>query len=824
MIVTATTEVYIATARGPVNPYHVQILPVKHAPCFAACPPDLQQALQVQLVALRKMFADAGQECLPGSLQRRRNARGVFAVRRATHRGPPQRATRGLEWILTAHRMLGASRPPPIPPDRVRPGRPHPRPVPPRVWERWIPMGMSSANHMQVQVLPIDKSRRSLAVTELAKSGGPGRASLHRQVMPWDGGKKRIRVKLVQCKADVVRETARAVGWRECDLGDDNWDVAWADTTAALFRAVQQVKPFQRVNHFPLMQIICRKDLLAQHLQTIRQLCPSGAQEFSFFPETWVLPGDLQRFWTFVQQSFEKASPAKESRGRERSKSFGRRSQRSQGRSVDPHTSDDEDQEPMTFIAKPRSAARGEGIFLFQVRASDLRAPRQRLREVFDAEKLVVQSFLEKPLLIDGYKWDMRVYVLVTSAHPLTVYLYTDGLARFCTDLYAPPSSENLEMREMHLTNFSINWESEFFEDTEDGATGSKRSLRTVLESSIENGEEIWSAIACCVKKTLLAIGPKMEDHYDRFFGRSRDGGGSACFELLGFDFILDEQQRLYLLEVNSAPSLSCPTSLDREIKENVLSEGFRLLRLDGSEKVKHAERQQQRLVDRHKEHLARREELARQKEDCRSSVGFLSSTHRFPKLPPVGVPGTLTAPVPGAVPVPVPVPEKRSEKHWSTRLEESPPKELEHLKVKNVPGFVSYLEDSETDTDRNSEDEEAFGSQAEEGSDHEAEAFRFLGIPVSPNYVQILPISEDEGIWQEIQAGATRLAQGWTAARPQSQPPRRVSQMATSGAPPQTPRSSSRPRLKTMLPKSVPPARVSVRSVLPLKTVHLGL
>eukprot|EP00913_Durusdinium_trenchii_P024981 g23447.t1 len=72
----------------------------------------------------------------------------------------------------------------------------------------------------------------------------------------------------------------------------------------------------------------------------------------------------------------------------------------------------------------------------------------------------------------------------------------------------------------------------------------------------------------------------------------------------------------------------------------------------------------------------------------------------------------------------------------------------------------------------------------------------------------------------QEIQAGATRLAQGWTAARPQSQPPRRVSQMATSGAPPQTPRSSSRPRLKTMLPKSVPPARVSVRSVLPLKTV----
>jgi len=91
MIVTATTEVYIATARGPINPYHVQVLPVKHAPCFAACPPELQTAMQAQVLALRKMFLDAGQECL--------------------------------------------------------------------IWERWIPMGMSAANHMQLQVLPIDKSR-----------------------------------------------------------------------------------------------------------------------------------------------------------------------------------------------------------------------------------------------------------------------------------------------------------------------------------------------------------------------------------------------------------------------------------------------------------------------------------------------------------------------------------------------------------------------------------------------------------------------------------------------------------------------------------------
>ena len=62
----------------------------------------------------------------------------------------------------------------------------------------------------------------------------------------------------------------------------------------------------------------------------------------------------------------------------------------------------------LTFIAKPRAAARGNGIFLFQVRASDLRPPRGRLKEVLEAERFVVQSFLSKPLLIDGLKWDIR--------------------------------------------------------------------------------------------------------------------------------------------------------------------------------------------------------------------------------------------------------------------------------------------------------------------------------------------------------------------------------------------------------------------------------
>merc|ERR1719265_1134408 len=64
MIVTATTEVYVATARGAIVPPHVLVLPVKHAPCYAACPPELQEVLSSHIAAIRKMCRESKQECI----------------------------------------------------------------------------------------------------------------------------------------------------------------------------------------------------------------------------------------------------------------------------------------------------------------------------------------------------------------------------------------------------------------------------------------------------------------------------------------------------------------------------------------------------------------------------------------------------------------------------------------------------------------------------------------------------------------------------------------------------------------------------------------
>ncbi len=77
-------------------------------------------------------------------------------------------------------------------------------------------------------------------------------------------------------------------------------------------------------------------------------------------------------------------------------------------------------------------------------------------------EKFVVQKYLKKPLLLEGLKFDLRLYVLLTSIDPLRIFLYNDGLARFATNPYKV-NSNNLDNVFMHLTNYSINKHSKDF-------------------------------------------------------------------------------------------------------------------------------------------------------------------------------------------------------------------------------------------------------------------------------------------------------------------------------------------------------------------------
>eukprot|EP00658_Telonema_sp_P-2_P032763 TRINITY_DN24176_c0_g2_i1.p3 TRINITY_DN24176_c0_g2~~TRINITY_DN24176_c0_g2_i1.p3 ORF type:complete len:127 (+),score=33.59 TRINITY_DN24176_c0_g2_i1:101-481(+) len=95
----------------------------------------------------------------------------------------------------------------------------------------------------------------------------------------------------------------------------------------------------------------------------------------------------------------------------------------------------------------------------------------------------VVQQYIADPLLIDGFKFDLRIYVLVASVDPLEIHLFGDGLVRLATKPYASPNQDNIKHTKMHLTNFAINKKSKNFDKSSAEGAGSKRSICSWLRS-----------------------------------------------------------------------------------------------------------------------------------------------------------------------------------------------------------------------------------------------------------------------------------------------------------------------------------------------------
>lgn len=68
-----------------------------------------------------------------------------------------------------------------------------------------------------------------------------------------------------------------------------------------------------------------------------------------------------------------------------------------------------------------------------------------------------MQQYIDQPHLIDGLKYDLRLYVLLYGVSPLRIYLHKLAFARFCTEDYEPPNYSNLDNIYMHLTNYALN-------------------------------------------------------------------------------------------------------------------------------------------------------------------------------------------------------------------------------------------------------------------------------------------------------------------------------------------------------------------------------
>mgnify|MGYP001974724436 CR=1 FL=1 len=147
---------------------------------------------------------------------------------------------------------------------------------------------------------------------------------------------------------------------------------------------------------------------------------------------------------------------------------------------------------------------------------------------------------LPRPLLFrdTGRKFDLRIYVLLSSVQPLRIFLFREGLVRVCTQKYAP-LEKNMGDTRMHLTNYSINKDSDAFvqpEDENECDDAHKRTVTSLMETLATEGHDVdalWQRIGELCVKTLISVQPHLEHTYFTCRGRA-DDAGSGCSRVLG--------------------------------------------------------------------------------------------------------------------------------------------------------------------------------------------------------------------------------------------------------------------------------------------------
>ncbi|KAM6134177.1 LOW QUALITY PROTEIN: tubulin polyglutamylase TTLL5 [Phoenicopterus ruber ruber] len=336
------------------------------------------------------------------------------------------------------------------------------------------------------------------------------------------GERYHLSYKIVRTDSRLVRSILTAHGFHEVHPNSSDYNLMWTGShlKPCLLRSLTDI---QKVNHFPRSYELTRKDRLYKNVS--RMQLAHGFKTFHILPQTFILPTEYQDFCNTYSK----------------------------------------DRGP--WIVKPVASSRGRGVYL-------INNPNQIVLE----DNILVSRYISNPLLIDDFKFDVRLYVLVTSYDPLVIYLYEEGLARFATVRY-DQASKNIKNQFMHLTNYSVNKKSGDYvscDDPEVEDYGNKWSMSAMLRYLKQEGRDtaaLMANVEDLIIKTVVSAELAIATACKTFLSHR-----GSCFELYGFDVLIDDTLKPWLLEVNLSPSLACDAPLDLKIKASMLSDMFTLV------------------------------------------------------------------------------------------------------------------------------------------------------------------------------------------------------------------------------------------------------
>ncbi len=216
-----------------------------------------------------------------------------------------------------------------------------------------------------------------------------------------------------------------------------------------------------------------------------------------------------------------------------------------------------------TWLIKPAAMNQGRGIQFFK---NSLTEMNKFLRSRPPFTHWVVQKYIERPLLYNGRKFDIRMWAFVTWRGEL--YYYPHGYIRTSSQTYSLDSKLNY----VHLTNNCLQQYGDRYGAFEAGNTLSLQVLADYIKEKYPgNGLNFENHIMARMRD--LMIDTYVSAKYDINPTRR-----SNCFELLGFDFLIDEDFRVWLIEVNTNPYLGLPNKFIEGLLPKMLNDLFEIV------------------------------------------------------------------------------------------------------------------------------------------------------------------------------------------------------------------------------------------------------
>ena len=284
------------------------------------------------------------------------------------------------------------------------------------------------------------------------------------------------------------------------------------------------INKFQKVFRFLNSQYMFQKNTLYKFYLSMKKIYN---EDFNFMPETYIFPDDNYTInKKFVNYSLDINN---------------------------------------LWLVKPSNSSSGKNITILESLAD------------INLENYIITRYITNIKLINGKKYDLRLYALITGLKPLRIYFYKEGLIRIATQNFSL-NITSIKDKYVHLTNICINNKNKNYILPnslihKNANIWSVAMYKDFLKSFNVNWYTIREKIKDIIIKSIQCIYQELVNENE-----VKKVNDQSFYNLLGYDILIDDKYSPHLIEINKNPSMAINNVLDNKIKTKLFTDTINLI------------------------------------------------------------------------------------------------------------------------------------------------------------------------------------------------------------------------------------------------------